>query len=48
MLFNAMVVQELLYGVEEWGDPVSLSAWNETYQIQNLYCINIWELILNI
>ena len=36
MLLNVMVVQELLYGVEVLGDPMSLNAWNETNKIQKL------------
>ena len=29
MLFNAMVTQVLLYGVEVRGGTISLNAWNE-------------------
>ena len=36
MLFNAMVVQVLLYGVEVWGDTISLIAWNEREKIQKM------------
>ena len=41
MLFNAMVVQVLLYGMELWAGIISLSAWNEIDKIQKI--IN-WEL----
>ena len=30
MLFKAMVIELLLYGVEMWGGSISLSARNET------------------
>ena len=33
MLFNAMMVKLLLYGVEMWGGTISLSAWNEIEKI---------------
>ena len=34
LLFNAMITQLLLYGVEVWGDTISLDAWNEIEKIQ--------------
>ena len=37
MLFNAMVIQLLLYGVEVWGGTISLSAWNEIQKIQKMF-----------
>ena len=37
MLFNAMVVQELLYGVYLWGGTISLSSWNEIEKIQKMF-----------
>ena len=37
MLFNAMVTQVLLYGVEVWGGTISLNAWNEIEKIQNMF-----------
>ena len=37
MLFNAMVTLVLLYGVEVWGDTISLNAWNEIEKIQNMF-----------
>ena len=37
MLFNDMVVQVLLHGVEVRGGIISLSAWNEIEKIQNLF-----------
>ena len=37
MLFNAMVVQVLLYGVEMWGGIILLSAWNEIEKIQKMF-----------
>ena len=36
MLFNAMVVQVLLYGVEVWGGTISLSAWNEIRKFKSV------------
>ena len=37
MLFNAMVTQVLLYGVEVWGGTISLNAWNEIEKIQKMF-----------
>ena len=37
MLFNAMVTQVLLYGVELWGDTIPLSAWKQIEKILNLF-----------
>ena len=37
VLFNAMVTQVLLYGVEVWGDTISLNAWNEIVKVQNMF-----------
>ena len=34
LLFDSMVVQALLYGVEVWGGTISFSAWNEIEKIQ--------------
>ena len=34
MLFNAMVTQVLLYGVEVWGDTIT---WNEIEKIQKMF-----------
>ena len=35
--FNAMVTQVLLYGVEVWGDTISLNAWNEIEKIRDMF-----------
>ena len=35
MLFNAMVV--LLYGVQVWGDKISLSAWDIIAKIEKVF-----------
>ena len=37
LLFDSMVVQALLYGVEVWGGTISLSAWNEIQKIQKMF-----------
>ena len=37
MLFNAMVVQVFLYGVEVWGSTILLHAWNQIHNIQDLF-----------
>ena len=37
MLFNAMVMQVLLNGVEVWGCTIPLNAWNEIEKIQNMF-----------
>ena len=37
MLFNAMVTQVLLYGVEVWGGTISRNAWNEIEKIQKMF-----------
>ena len=37
MLFNVMVTQVLLYGVEVLGDTISLNAWNEIEKIQKMF-----------
>ena len=36
ILFNAMVVQVLLYGAEVWGGTISLSAWNEIRKFKSV------------
>ena len=37
MLVNVMVTQVMLYGVEVWGDIISLNAWNEIVKVQNMF-----------
>ena len=37
MLFNTMVTQVSLYGVEVRGDTISLNAWNEIEKIQKIF-----------
>ena len=37
MLFNAMVAQVLLYGVEVWGGTIPLNALNEIEKIQKMF-----------
>ena len=37
MLFNSMVTQVLLYGVQVWEGTISLNAWNEFDNIQNMF-----------
>ena len=37
MLFNAMVVQVLLYRIEVWDGTISLSVWNEIEKIQKMF-----------
>ena len=37
MLFNAMVTQVLLYGVQVWEESISLKAWNEIEKIQKMF-----------
>ena len=37
MLFRAMAVQVLLYGVELWAGIISLSTWNEIEIIQKMF-----------
>ena len=41
MLFNTTVVRVFIYGVEVWGDIISLRAWNEIDKIQKIIS---WEL----
>jgi hypothetical protein len=36
MLFNAMVSQVLIHGVEAWDGTISFSAWNDLEKTQKI------------
>ena len=37
ILFDAYVLQTVLYGVEVWGDSISPSTWNDIDKIQKAF-----------
>ena len=37
MLFNATMIQVLLYGLKVWGGTISVSTWTEIEKIQKLF-----------
>ena len=43
ILFNAMVVQVLFYGVEVWGGIISLGAWNEIREFKICFYVENLE-----